>query len=264
MAELKWAWRHCANSTRYLMKVDDDVLVNVPLLKNWVTEGRIPSGITGRVMTTPANRQFGHKWYMPAEYYDKSSYKFLSGFSYLLSMNRLKKLLDAIKRYRGPILDIDDLWLTGVMVDYGKVRRYNNHRFRYYCGLDECTMAGSLVMHACPQSRDTQVMYNVWRQSTGIGTSAGNGNSGTFTPWWCWDDPFERSSLDQFTRSQGGNGNGNGNSVNSISSSSNNNVVVGGSGSPGGGNGGSGNRSSADSRLFNFNLGDLRFIVQSR
>lgn len=230
------------------MKVDDDVLVNVPLLKNWITEGRIPSGITGRVMTTPANRQPGHKWFMPTQYYDKNSYKFLAGFSYLLSMNRLKKLLDAIKRYKGPVLDIDDLWLTGIMVDYGKVRRYNNHRFRYYCGLDECTIASSLVMHACPQSRDTQVMYNVWRQSTSSFSpnSPSGPGPGSPTPWWCVDDPFERSTLDSFTRSLAGNSN----TVN---------VGPGGNGNAVGGSG-TVNRS----QLFNFNLGDLRFIVQSR
>lgn len=248
------------------MKVDDDVLVNVPLLKNWITEGRIPSGITGRVMTTPANRQPGHKWYMPTTYYDKNSYKFLSGFSYLLSMNRLRKLLDAIKRYKGPVLDIDDLWLTGILVDYGRIRRYNNHRFRYYCGLDECTIASSLVMHACPQSRDTQVMYNVWRQSTS-NINVPGGSTPSPTPWWCVDDPFERSTLDSFTRSSAASGGGGGggvasNTVNIITGpgvADTGNVVGGSVGTA------ASNRSTtAESQLFNFNLGDLRFIVQSR
>src|SRR5699024_914773 len=61
IAELKWAWRHCNNSA-VLLKVDDDVLVNVPMLASLIRSGGIRSGLTGRVMTSPANRQVGHKW----------------------------------------------------------------------------------------------------------------------------------------------------------------------------------------------------------
>lgn len=162
---LKWSYRHCGAS-RYMVKTDDDVIVNMPMLYHLVQQQKIPSGLTGLVMTTPANRQFGHKWYMPAEYYHRNSYEFLAGFSYLLSMDRLKLFLKTIITYPGPILDIDDLFLTGVIADYGHLKRNNSFRFKYFCGIDVCTMETSLVVHACSDNADnTEIMYRTWRQS---------------------------------------------------------------------------------------------------
>lgn len=162
---LKWSYRHCGQS-RYMVKTDDDVIVNMPMLYHLVQQQKIPSGLTGLVMTTPANRQFGHKWYMPREYYHRESYEFLAGFSYLLSMDRLKQFLKTIITYPGPILDIDDLFLTGVIADYGGIKRNNSFRFKFFCGLDACTMEMSLVVHACSDNaRNTEIMYRRWRQS---------------------------------------------------------------------------------------------------
>ena len=164
IAELKWAYRHCRNS-RYMVKTDDDVVMNMPMLYQLVQRQKIPSGLTGLVMTTPANRQPGHKWYMPRRYYHKESYEFLAGFSYLLSMDRLKQFLKTIITYPGPILDIDDLFLTGIVADYGRIKRNNSFRFKFFCGLDLCTMEQSLVMHACSDARNSETMYRVWKQS---------------------------------------------------------------------------------------------------
>ena len=80
-----------------------------------------------------------------------------------------------MKKYRGPVLDIDDLWMTGIIADYGRIKRYNNARFRYYCGLDICHMDTSLVMHACADSRQTKEMYSIWK-----------GSDTTF----CYNNPF--------------------------------------------------------------------------
>lgn len=74
------------------------------MLYQLVQRRKIPSGLTGLVMTTPANREPGHKWYMPRRYYHRDNYEFLAGFSYLLSMDRLKQFLKTIITYPGPIL----------------------------------------------------------------------------------------------------------------------------------------------------------------
>ncbi|KAJ6220587.1 hypothetical protein RDWZM_006399 [Blomia tropicalis] len=109
IAELRWAEIHC-NRSRHLIKVDDDVLLNIPYLDAWLQKGNLPSGMIGRMLNTPANRTPGHKWYMPTRYYKRHFYRFLAGFGYILSMDRLKKILDTIGNFRGPILDIDDLF----------------------------------------------------------------------------------------------------------------------------------------------------------
>ena len=55
--------------------------------------------------------------------------------------------------------------LTGIIADYGKIKKHNSDQFRFYCGLDVCRMESSLVMHACPDSRETELMYNVWKNA---------------------------------------------------------------------------------------------------
>ena len=161
---LKWSYRHCSNSP-YMVKTDDDVVLNMPMLYQLVRQRKIPSGLTGLVMTTPANRENGHKWHMPEHLYPKDSYEFLAGFSYLLSMDKLKKFLKTIITYPGPILDIDDLFLTGIVADYGKIRRNNSFRFKFFCGTDVCTMETSLAMHACPSAKNSEYMYRFWKNA---------------------------------------------------------------------------------------------------
>lgn len=162
---LKWSYRHCGKS-KYMVKTDDDVIVNMPMLNHLVQTERIPTGLTGLVMTTPSNRQYGHKWYMPNELYTRNSYEFLAGFSYLLSMDRLKQFLKTIITYPGPILDIDDLFLTGIIADYGRLKRNNSFRFKFFCGIDVCTMETSLVVHACSDdASESENMYRHWKRS---------------------------------------------------------------------------------------------------
>lgn len=161
---LKWSYRHCRNSD-YMVKTDDDVILNMPMLFQLVKQKKIPSGLTGLVMTTPANRQVGHKWHMPKNLYPKESYEFLAGFSYLLSMDQLKQFLKTIITYPGPILDIDDLFLTGIVAEYGKIKRNNSFRFKFFCGIDVCTIETSLALHACPNSKNSETMYRFWKSS---------------------------------------------------------------------------------------------------
>lgn len=161
---LKWSYRHCGKSP-YMVKTDDDVVLNMPMLYQLVRQRKIPSGLTGLVMTTPANREVGHKWHMPHHLYPKNSYEFLAGFSYLLSMDKLKSFLKTIITYPGPILDIDDLFLTGIVADYGKIKRNNSFRFKFFCGTDVCTMETSLAMHACPSAKNSEYMYRFWKNA---------------------------------------------------------------------------------------------------
>ncbi|UXI18676.1 Fat-like cadherin-related tumor suppressor-like protein [Sarcoptes scabiei] len=161
---LKWSYRHCSQSL-YMVKTDDDVVLNMPMLYQLVKQRKIPSGLTGLVMTTPANREQGHKWHMPEHLYPKNSYEFLAGFSYLLSMDKLKSFLKTIVTYPGPILDIDDLFLTGIVADYGRIRRNNSFRFKFFCGTDVCTMETSLAMHACPSAKNSEYMYRFWKNA---------------------------------------------------------------------------------------------------
>lgn len=42
---------YCSNSTKYLLKIDDDMFVNVPRLVNWLVKTNISSGLlTGKLI----------------------------------------------------------------------------------------------------------------------------------------------------------------------------------------------------------------------
>lgn len=163
IAELKWAEKHC-NTSNYVIKSDDDVLLNLPQMSQLLVSGKVPSGFTGLMFHTPAYRQPGYKWYMPRRYYTQNNYQFLLGFSYILSTDKLTTLLDAISNYEGPVLDIDDVFLTGVMADFARIKRHNSGLFRFYCGIDACVAETCLAM-TCSNTDNSERLYRTWKQS---------------------------------------------------------------------------------------------------
>lgn len=133
-------------------------------LSKLVENSKIPSGLTGMMYHTPAYRQPGHKWYMPRRFYTQNSYQFLLGFSYILSTDKLSPLLNTLASYTEPVLDIDDLFITGVIADKAHIKRHNSARFRFYCGLDSCVLETSLAV-TCSDGRLTEQMYQTWKES---------------------------------------------------------------------------------------------------
>lgn len=163
IAELHWSARHC-NGSSYILRVDDDVLVNVPRLAAGIAEGKFRPGLTGQVEVTEAHREPDNKWYMPPQYYPADSYPFLKGFGYLLSTDRLPKLLTSMDRYRGFVLDIDDIYVTGILADYAQIERNHDVGFRHYCGPDVCVLENSLVIYGCAFSSEAEAMYEEWKK----------------------------------------------------------------------------------------------------
>ena len=164
IGELKWAAQHC-NTSAYMVKVDDDVVVNVPMLAELVQKRSLPSGITGLQHHILAHREPDHKWYMPPRVYHHENYEFLMGFGYVLSMDRLKQMLTALTTYPGLVVDIDDVFLTGLIADHGGVERHNSFRFRFLCSLDVCAMERSLMTHGCSDPKSSEQLYRLWKQN---------------------------------------------------------------------------------------------------
>lgn len=164
IAELKWAERHC-NGSKYLVKLDDDVLLNVGKLAQLIQHDQIDSGLTGEVIVSPVYRDPNHKWHMPPKIYTKNSYPMIRGFGYIISMDQLPSLNEAFDTYKGEFMDIDDLFLTSVIADLANVKRNNNEHFIAYCGMNQCTIETNLVMHGCSDSAETETMYRHWKLS---------------------------------------------------------------------------------------------------
>lgn len=162
---LRWITRNCKNSD-YVLKTDDDVLVNVKRLKKMFDNKEFRNGLTGRVLNTYSNRVSGHKWFMPKKLYPRNRYQLLWGFSYVMSKKTIKKLYKTISNYSGPVLDIDDLFITGVIAEKAKIRKYDSSLFGGYCGTNACYMHNMLVFHGCEFVNQTFYIWNSWKQTS--------------------------------------------------------------------------------------------------
>ena len=161
---LIWITKNCPNS-EYVLKTDDDVLVNIPLLDQLIKQNKFADGLTGKEVTTRSNRFVGSKWFMPSNVYKHRYYIFLYGFSYVMSKNSVKKLLKTAVNFTDPFLDIDDLFMTGMLAEKARVKLFDDNRFDYYCGDDECYMRSMIAIHGCDSVEQTLLNWKHWKRN---------------------------------------------------------------------------------------------------
>ncbi|XP_018319041.1 beta-1,3-galactosyltransferase 5 [Agrilus planipennis] len=116
---LKWAAQFCA-SAKYVVKMDDDIVVNVYRLKKILVRQSkvIPKRkgvIAGYLMKNMVPIRDPHsKWYVSQEEYDVDKYPaFVSGWLYITNTKTITDLLAASKKI--PYFWIDDLYITGIL-----------------------------------------------------------------------------------------------------------------------------------------------------
>ena len=113
---LKYVSKRCKNQVQYIMKVDDDMYINVPEVKKLVMENTDVNMLTG-FMHCGAPPMTHGKWYAPPYMLDGvhgSVYpNFLSGTAYVMS-NTTAEIL-----YRTalitPAFHLEDVYLTGIL-----------------------------------------------------------------------------------------------------------------------------------------------------
>ena len=158
--------------------------MNIPTLRQNILAKKFLSGFTGKLFSVRSYRQPGYKWYMPRQYYPESRYTFLFGFTYILSMDKLDQLLKSLQEYSGYILDIDDLFITGVLANYAHIKRHNDDRFQFLpsstsfhlssCNdmIDTCLLENSLSLVSLNNNQQAienscyknEALYRLWKQ----------------------------------------------------------------------------------------------------
>ncbi|XP_075730740.1 lactosylceramide 1,3-N-acetyl-beta-D-glucosaminyltransferase-like [Rhipicephalus microplus] len=131
---LRWTNSFCPN-TRYLLKIDDDVLLNV-----WdfvITLYRLAANeqrrtIWGTVIShaRPARRKKGRygKWYVPTWMYAKATYPdYVNGPAYVISGDSVPLLLRSSSEV--PYFYIEDVYLTGLVAEKAGIRRVNDRGY---------------------------------------------------------------------------------------------------------------------------------------
>lgn len=124
MSALHWASTSCRRAA-YVAKVDEDTLVNVPLLQRLLhMVSRLTNHfILGHVISNSGVQRNG-KWAVSSKLYPPMRYpNYLVGHSYVMPSSVVRDLLRAAKRYHQPLLPIEDSFITGILSGLAKVKK---------------------------------------------------------------------------------------------------------------------------------------------
>lgn len=128
---LKWVQQHCPKA-QYIMKVDDDIFVNVPNLQRSLLNMTVTTSLlTGNLIcgARPIHNQWS-KWYTPRYMFREGKYpNYLSGTGYVMSGDLIKPLFDTA--ISTPYFHLEDVFLTGICAKKIGVRPSDNIGFSY-------------------------------------------------------------------------------------------------------------------------------------
>ncbi len=170
IALLRWAQRKCLN-TKYLMKADQDIIVNVrKLIENLDS---FQNGINGIFLTQmQPHRVVNSKWFMPQCLYPDEYYPdYILGSAYIMTKDTVNSLIKALEHYSGLIIDIEDVFITGILSDFAGIKRYDTNKIEFtydYKGrTDFCFMFNIyvLILNNC-EANDTIEFWNKWQNTT--------------------------------------------------------------------------------------------------
>lgn len=115
VAMLQWAESSC-QSARFLVKADDDVLVNTPLLLRDLALTRHRRFVMGNVIAgARPSRDRSSKWFTSPTAYPRDFYpKYISGAAYVISGDLVRDLY--LAAIRGEVFWIEDVFITGLLL----------------------------------------------------------------------------------------------------------------------------------------------------
>ncbi|KAG5343217.1 B3GT1 galactosyltransferase, partial [Acromyrmex heyeri] len=173
---LKWVTSNC-DQAKYLMKTDDDMFVNIPLLLQTLrsrtqTETLLGSLIcSAKPILDPKNKwQVSFRLYTPKYMYSEKTYpNYLSGTGYVMSIGVASKLYQAA--LVTPLLHLEDVYVTGLCAKRAKVRPMNHPAFSYSPRkLDPCVLRNAITTHKVNASN----MYVIWVKMNNTNVSCSN------------------------------------------------------------------------------------------
>ena len=105
-------------------------------------------------------------YYMPHKNYANTGFPhFIQGGAVFLSRNITTSILKAIYSYTGDVLDLDDVFITGIIAEKLGIPRYEE-RVQYVgesCAGDVCQLLDTFVVFQCLDEKDIQVFWDEWK-----------------------------------------------------------------------------------------------------
>lgn len=183
VAMLQWTAARCSSVAaaaaaagrrlRFLVKADDDVLVNTPLLLHDLRSTRHRRFVMGSVVAGARPvRDPASKWFTPVDVYAGSFYpKYVSGAAYVISADLIGELYAAAAdREAGrQIFWIEDVFVTGILMTAANGRGLTDVQHIYNGKFDidkEISDACALKRHLVRHLRDPNSIVDLWSKIT--------------------------------------------------------------------------------------------------
>lgn len=130
VSALKWATTRCANA-KHVMKTDDDMFVNIPLLLKSVLQLDLANVVVGKLITKARPiRDKNSKWYVPYEtYLDQYYPNYLSGTGYVMSQSGAALLYNSSLSV--PFISLEDVFVTGICAKNESLKPIDSTLFTY-------------------------------------------------------------------------------------------------------------------------------------
>ncbi|CAG2169307.1 unnamed protein product [Oppiella nova] len=174
---LNWVSKECLVND-YIIKTDDDIVVNTERLRQRIDKKAFKSGITGYMakgIDTKPPRNANSNWYMPSNVYPLERYPpYLLGAAYVMSTDIIDKLYRfAMNASILPVLRIDDLYLTGFVSQTAGIDRYDDQEFPNHgsdvsqvCDVNVCRLYDYVSYHGCHTGNNVRHLWNSWKNTT--------------------------------------------------------------------------------------------------
>ncbi|KAK6171612.1 hypothetical protein SNE40_019763 [Patella caerulea] len=119
---LQWVSENC-DGTKYVLKADEDTFTNVPLLIEFLKQHGVARSVIGHLYSESHVKRVG-KWAVPKSLFPLHTYPdYMAGNTYVLSGDILGKIVRTAQYV--PYLNIEDVFITGVLVRILKLRHVN-------------------------------------------------------------------------------------------------------------------------------------------
>ncbi|CAG9762272.1 unnamed protein product [Ceutorhynchus assimilis] len=157
----------CQSKASYLLKIDDDIYLNLPkLVDDLVTRNRTENLLMGSVICgSKPIRSSSDKWYAgPSYLFPYNIYpSYMSGTSYCMSRDVAKKLLHTA--LDTPIFHLEDVYLTGICAKKMGLTLTHNGRFTYHPLKPNLCLYKPLITIHYQKPEDIEKIYRSARDS---------------------------------------------------------------------------------------------------
>jgi hypothetical protein len=166
---LFWAQNKCKKS-KIIIKTDQDVIVNINLLLDSLDQFK--PGITGfKEPNELVYRDPAKKWWFPKRLYKPDVYPpLVFGGFYAITTDVIPKLLETLDTYSDTVLDLEDVFVTGLLTERAGVPRHQSPYVTKMggCPLERtCKMSKLLVLAHCVSGQELTQFYETWKKTIG-------------------------------------------------------------------------------------------------